>query len=258
MLVLDKVAVTYSAGTRALKPTTLTVHKGQFVVLLGRSGAGKSTLLRVLNGLVAPTEGRITAEGLSPLSDPATLRCHRRATGMIFQQHHLIGRLPALANVMTGRLGYHSTFRSLLPLPGEDRMIALRCLERVGLLDKALARVDHLSGGQQQRVGIARALAQKPRLMLADEPVASLDPATAASILTQLRDISVADGITVVVSLHQLDLARRFADRVIGMRAGQVVADVAASGLTDAAADAVYREDTINAAPVTLHMQKVA
>ncbi|MEH6718876.1 MAG: phosphonate ABC transporter ATP-binding protein [Aurantimonas endophytica] len=258
MLALNQVAVTYPSGIKALKPTTFTIEQGQFVVLLGRSGAGKSTLLRTLNGLVVPTEGRITAEGLGPLSDPATLRRHRRTTGMIFQQHQLIGRLPALANVMTGRLGYHSALRSLLPLPGIDQMIALRCLERVGLLDKALARVDQLSGGQQQRVGIARALAQQPRLMLADEPVASLDPATAASILTQLREISANDGITVVVSLHQLDLARRFADRVIGMRAGQVVADVAARDLTDAAADAVYREDAMNAAPVTQRMQKVA
>lgn len=241
MLALEHVAVTYANGTRALEPTTLSIGRGEFVVLLGRSGAGKSTLLRSLNGLVTPTGGAVNVAGLGNLSDAAVLRRHRRATGMIFQQHQLIGRLTALANVMTGRLGYHSTLRSLAPLPRADRIGALACLDRVGLLDKALVRVDQLSGGQQQRVGIARALAQTPRLMLADEPVASLDPATAASILAQLRDISATDGITAVVSLHQLDLARSFADRVIGMREGRVVADVAAGDLTDAVAEAIYR-----------------
>lgn len=243
MLTLDGVAVTYPNGTRALAPTTLTVEPGQFVVLLGRSGAGKSTLLRCLNGLVVPSEGHIDAEGFGPLSDAAVLRRHRRATGMIFQQHQLIRRQSALANVLTGRLGYHSTLRLLGLLPRADRMLALACLDRVGLLDKATTRVDELSGGQQQRVGIARALAQTPRLMLADEPVASLDPATAATILAQLRDISTTDGITAVVSLHQLELARRFADRVIGMREGRVVADVPAVALTDAAAEAIYQDN---------------
>ncbi|MFN7023952.1 MAG: phosphonate ABC transporter ATP-binding protein [Pseudorhizobium sp.] len=240
MLVLDNVAVTYANGTQALASTSLTIHGGQFVVLLGRSGAGKSTLLRSMNGLVSPTAGEIRAEGFGALSDPGVLRRHRRATGMIFQQHHLIGKMSALSNVLTGRLGYHSTLRSLLPLPRADRLLALACLERVDLLDKALVRVDQLSGGQQQRVGIARAIAQEPRLMLADEPVASLDPATAEAVLRDLREIATRDRITTVVSLHQLDLARRFADRVIGLRQGRVVADVPGSELTDAVAAAIY------------------
>ncbi len=127
---------------------------------------------------------------------------------MIFQQHQLIGRLSALDNVMTGRLGYHSGWRTLFPMPRSDRRLGLECLERVGLLDKALVRADQLSGGQQQRVGIARALVQKPQLVLADEPVASLDPETAVEVLSQLREICTADGITAVISFIQIDLAR--------------------------------------------------
>jgi phosphonate transport system ATP-binding protein len=250
MLVLDNAAVTYANGTQALASTSLTIRSGQFVVLLGRSGAGKSTLLRSLNGLVAPTAGEIVAEGFGSLSDPRVLRRHRRATGMIFQQHHLIGRLSALSNVLTGRLGYHSSLRSLLPLPRADRLLALSCLERVDLLDKALVRVDQLSGGQQQRVGIARAIAQEPRLMLADEPVASLDPATAEGVLSELREIATRDGITTVVSLHQLHLARRFADRVIGIRQGRVVADVPANELSDAVAAAIYGDEGASAGEV--------
>lgn len=258
MLTLDKVAVTYANGTRALKPCSLELRAGEFVVLLGRSGAGKSTLLRSLNGLVTPTEGAVLVDGLGALADPRVLRRHRRATGMIFQQHQLIGRLSALANVLTGRLGYHSLWGTLLPLPRADRLLALHCIERVGLLDKALSRVDQLSGGQQQRVGIARAIAQEPRLMLADEPVASLDPATASAILSQLRDISETDGITAVVSLHQLDLARRFADRIIGMRAGEIVADVAPQNLTDSVADAIYHRGNAEAAPARPHRKRPA
>lgn len=242
MLKLDAVSVTYADATPALKPTSLELGAGEFVVLLGRSGAGKSTLLRCLNGLVTPSGGTVTVDGLGRIDDPAILRRHRRLTGMIFQQHQLIGRLSALTNVLTGRLGYRSAWTSLAPFSKADRMLALDCLDRVGVLDKALSRVDTLSGGQQQRVGIARAVCQQPRLMLADEPVASLDPETAVSVLSQLRDICTADGITAVVSLHQLDLARRFADRVIGMRDGRIVADVDAASLTDAVADAIYRD----------------
>ena len=241
MLALNGVAVTYANGTQALKTTTLTFNQGQFVVLLGRSGAGKSTLIRTLNGLVAPTSGSITSNDIGALDAETKLRIHRRRTGMIFQQHQLIGRLSALDNVMTGRLGYHSGWRSLFPMPRSDRRLGLECLERVGLLDKALVRADQLSGGQQQRVGIARALVQKPQLVLADEPVASLDPETAVEVLSQLREICTADGITAVISLHQIDLARRFGDRVIAMRDGEVVADAAVDELTDQMCASIYR-----------------
>lgn len=241
MLHITGMGVTYPNGVQALKPITLAFRPGEFVVLLGRSGAGKSTLLRCLNGLVAPTEGEVRVDGLGRLSEPGVLRHHRRRTGMVFQHHHLIGRLAALSNVLTGRLGYHSPWRTLLPLPRADRLVALECLDHVGLKDRALTRVDELSGGQRQRVGVARALAQEPALILADEPVASLDPESAAEVLKQLRDICTADGIAAVVSLHQVDLARRFADRIVGMANGSVVAEVASGELSKALVDEIYR-----------------
>ena len=182
MIQLNNVSVQF-ANVTALEPTSLFFEQGQFVVLLGASGAGKSTLLRCLNLLIKPDTGSVEVSGLGSLQDKKALQTHRRQTGMIFQQHQLIGRHTALQNVLMGRLGYHSTLRSLFPLSGQEQAICLHSLERVDLLHKALSRADQLSGGQQQRVGIARALAQQPHLMLADEPVASLDPATADRIL---------------------------------------------------------------------------
>lgn len=247
MLEIHDLSVTYGGRIRALKRVSLTFRRGQFTVLLGPSGAGKSTLLRALNGLVAPTSGHVAAEGIGRIRDSASLRALRRRTGMVFQQHQLIGRLTAMANVLTGRLGYHSTLRTLLPLPRADRLIALECLDRVGLLDRALTRVDQLSGGQQQRVGIGRALAQQPQIVLADEPVASLDPATAANVLTQLHGICKADGITAVVSLHQVDLARRFADRIVGVAAGEVVYDGDPGALSRPVLERIYGAGTVDA-----------
>ena len=240
MIELDSVSVTYPGGVQALKPTDLTFRAGQVTVLLGPSGAGKSTLLRSLNGLVRPTTGRVLAAEAGDIAGRAALRRHRRRTAMVFQQHHLIGRLSALGNVLTGRLAYHSTLRTVFPLSAADRRIALQCLERVGLLDEALRRVDQLSGGQQQRVGIARALAQRPTLMLADEPVASLDPEIAKRVLTLLDDICRADNIAAIVSLHQVQLAKQFADRIIGIAAGAVVYDSAEEPLTDRHLDLIY------------------
>jgi phosphonate transport system ATP-binding protein len=241
MLSTHDLQVIYPGSISALKPTTLAFGEGVFTVLLGPSGAGKSTLLRCLNGLVRPTNGRVLSTAHGDIrSGRVPLRRHRAVTGMVFQQHHLIGRLTALANVLVGRLGHHSALRSLMPLPREDQRIALEALERVDLLDRALTRVDQLSGGQQQRVGIARAVAQQPRLILADEPVASLDPATAARVLDLLRTICKADGITAIVSLHQVDLARSFADRVIGLQAGAVVFDGAPGRLGEADLQRIY------------------
>lgn len=240
MISAHGVSVTYRNGVCALRPTDIRFGGGEMVVLLGPSGAGKSTLLRCLNGLVRPTQGTVEVEGIGPLGGPRALRLHRRRTGMIFQHHHLIGRLTALDNVLTGRLGFHSAWRSLLPLPAADTRVALDCLDRVGLADRALDRVDHLSGGQRQRVGIARALCQRPSLVLADEPVASLDPAAAQSILGDLRAICRADGITAIVSLHQVELARRFADRIVGLAQGRVVFDAPAPTLQGDAVTHIY------------------
>ncbi|HHP7232951.1 MAG TPA: phosphonate ABC transporter ATP-binding protein [Xenococcaceae cyanobacterium] len=224
-IVLDNLGVTYTNGLVAIEGISLKLARGEFTVVLGSSGAGKSTLLRCINYLVKPTQGKILIDGLGDLKQPKVLREHRKRTGIIFQQHQLIDRNTALQNVLMGRLAYHSTFRSLFPLPKKDRYIALDCLDRVGLLDKALTPVKALSGGQQQRIGIARALAQQPRFILADEPVASLDPASSHKVLSFLRQICREDGLGLLVSLHQVELAMEYADRIIGMAQGKIVFD---------------------------------
>ena len=206
VLALKHASVVYGSGVVGMQRSSVSFNAGEFVVLLGPSGAGKSTLLRALNGLV----------------------------------HQLIGRLTALDNVLTGRLGHHGSLRSLFPLPRHDRLLALDALDRVGLLDRALTRADQLSGGQQQRVGLARALAQQPRIILADEPVASLDPATARHALSLIHSVCKAQGIAAVVSLHQVDLALSFADRIIGVRAAQTVFDGPPRALDDATVQHIY------------------
>lgn len=241
MIQLHDVSVRFGSFI-ALHPTTLKFVPGQFTVLLGASGAGKSTLLRSLNLLAQPSAGHIEIDGIGGLGDTGRLHEHRKRTGMIFQQHQLIGRQSVLTNVLLGRIGYHPMWRTLFPLPRDERRIALECLDRVGLLHKALERVDCLSGGQQQRVGIARALAQQPRLMLADEPVASLDPVAARQVLSQLKRFCREDGITTVVSLHQVELAREYADRIIGLANGRVVFDDAPEALTPTQAAALYEQ----------------
>jgi phosphonate transport system ATP-binding protein len=240
MVEVRDVSVVYAGGVRALAPTSLRFAPGAFTVLLGASGAGKSTLLRCLNGLVRPTGGTVLDDSGRDIASSATLRAHRRATGMIFQQHQLIGRSSVLDNVLTGRLGYHNSLRTLLPFSHAERRMALTAIERVGLLDMALRRADRLSGGQQQRVGIARALVQRPRLILADEPVASLDPKTAERVLDLLHRICKDDGLTAVVSLHQLDFARRFADRIVALAGGQIVFDGPPASLGAREVERVY------------------
>ncbi|MDF0750986.1 phosphonate ABC transporter ATP-binding protein [Marinobacter sp. 71-i] len=240
MLRIEDMGVTYPRNVLALRPTTVEFHKGEFTVLLGLSGAGKSTLLRSLNHLVLPTTGKVISAEFGTLNTSRMVRQHRCRTAMVFQHHQLIERHTALQNVLTGRLAYHSTWRSLFPLPRPELELALHCLERVGLAEKALARVDQLSGGQQQRVGIARALAQQPSMILADEPVASLDPATSERVLTLLRDICREDGITAVISLHQLEYAQRFADRIIGLANARIVFDASPAKLEQCHLDEIY------------------
>jgi phosphonate transport system ATP-binding protein len=241
MIELQNVSVSYGDAI-ALYPTTLKLHQGQFTVLLYASGSGKSTLLRCINSLHASQRGTTIVAGLGNLANSRELRMHRRQTGMVFQQHQLIGRLTALQNVSMGRMGYHTALRSLFPLPAKDQSICLQSLDRVGLLHKALSRVDALSGGQQQRIGIARALAHQPKLVLADEPVASLDPATAERVLSLLHRICKEDGISAVVSLHQVDLAQRYADRIIGLSHGRVIFDAAPQTLDQASYDTLYEQ----------------
>lgn len=243
MITVNRLAMCYPNGFVALKETSLSFEKGSFTVLLGPSGAGKSTLLRCINFLNSPSSGQVSVDGLGSLNgDRRLLRQHRRRTAMIFQQHQLIDRFSALDNVLIGRIGNYNAWRTLFPLSQWDQRIALESLERVGLFHKALERVDKLSGGQQQRVGIARGLAQQPTTLLADEPVASLDPATAEKVLSLLHSICKEDGLTAIVSLHQVELARRFADRIIGLANGEVVFDGESRALTPEMLAAIYHK----------------
>ena len=245
MIKLNELCMCYPSGVTALQATSIRFREGDLTVLLGSSGAGKSTLLRCLNFLNRPTSGEIVMKGLGVLNgDRNQLREHRCRTAMIFQQHQLIPRFSALKNVLIGRIPKYGTLRSLFPLPKHEQAFALECLDRVGLLDKALERVANLSGGQQQRVGIARALAQKPCLILADEPVASLDPATANHVLSLLRRIIKEDELSGILSLHQVEYAIRYADRIIGLAHGYVVFDGAPHGVTSDVLKQIYGDDS--------------
>ena len=225
----------------ALDGVDLDVAAGELCVVLGPSGAGKSTLLRCINRLVEPDAGEVRIDGRPPPATRAALRELRATVGMIFQQHNLVPRLSVLKNVLAGRLARVPLWASLLHVfPRRDVAIALAGLHGVGLAERAGERADRLSGGQQQRVAIARALAQEPRVLLADEPVASLDPRTAHVVLEDLRRAAHELQLAVVCNLHQVELAREFADRVVGIAAGRVVFDGPPSALDDAALRRIY------------------
>jgi phosphonate transport system ATP-binding protein len=225
MIEISGLVKRYGAVT-ALDGVDLHVRAGELLVVLGPSGAGKSTLLRSINRLVAPDAGSVRVDGAPVPADGAGLRAVRRRIGMIFQDHNLVPRLSVLKNVLAGRLGSLPLWSSLAQVfPQRDLDLALDCLGRVELRDRAWDRADRLSGGQEQRVGIARALAQEPAVILADEPVASLDPKSARVVLTDLRRAARELGIAVLCNLHQVPHAREFADRVVGMHAGKVVFD---------------------------------
>ncbi len=229
-------------GPPVLHDVSFEVVPGEVVAVIGPSGAGKTTLFRAITALVRPEGGRVQVAGhdLARL-DGKDLRQARRQIGLVFQHYNLVRRLSSLDNVLVGRLAHLPTWRVLARRIGaEERALALECLDRVGLADRAAARADTLSGGQQQRVAIARALAQRSRLILADEPVASLDPASAASVLATLRSVAMEDGIAVVCSLHQVELVAGFADRVLGLRGGEVVLDISTAELGPEQRDAVY------------------
>jgi phosphonate transport system ATP-binding protein len=225
MLEIKHLTKIYDDGTVALRDVSFEVQDGEFLIIIGLSGSGKSTLLRCINRLIEPTEGQIIWDGADIAQvDPAELRQVRRQIGMIFQQFNLVKRSTVLTNVLSGRLGYVNPLPSLLHrFPKKDQEMARRALERVGIAEQAHKRADELSGGQQQRVGVARALVQQPRIILADEPVASLDPVLAVSILDYLEQLNREDGISILCSLHYLDLVKLYATRVIGLRDGQIV-----------------------------------
>jgi phosphonate transport system ATP-binding protein len=243
---LVNVSKTYVRGKLvALTDVSFEVGHGEFVVILGPSGAGKSTMLRCINRLAEPTGGQIFLRGVEITDAPRSLRKARREIGMVFQQFNLVTRLSVMMNVLSGRLSYRSTWRSLFySFTREDRAIALECLEMVALGHKAFQRADTLSGGEQQRVAIARALAQRPKLILADEPVASLDPKIARQVLDYLRDVSQRLGISVICNLHQIDFAREYAERIIGLSQGRLIFDGPPSALTDDIINQIYGSRT--------------
>ena len=241
MLVIEGVSKVFGTN-RAVDNISLAVPKGQFVGVIGRSGAGKSTMLRMINRLADPTGGAITWDGrdVSALSG-TELRDWRRRCAMIFQQFNLVGRLDVLTNVLMGRLAHTSTLRAMLKMWRDaDRVIAMAALDQMDIAQLASQRADELSGGQQQRVAICRALVQEPEIILADEPVASLDPRNAKVVMDALLRINRHFGLTVLVNLHSLDLARGYCDRLVGMAAGKIVFDGTPAELTQSVARELY------------------
>ena len=224
ILEVNNLRKTFANGTKALQGVNFSINPGEFVVILGASGSGKTTLLRSINGLVQCENGEIKFHNNAISS--STLPVLRKQTGMVFQDFNLVNNLSAINNVLTGLLDSSNNLMSMLYLfTKEQKKQALTCLEMVGLLDKAYSRVDQLSGGQKQRVGIARAIIKNPKLLLADEPVASLDPMISNSIMSLLWSIRSQIGLTVICNLHQVDLALKYSDRIIGLSGGRVVLD---------------------------------
>lgn len=245
MLRIKNLTKVYPNGTRALYNLSLDIPTGQFVAVIGLSGSGKSSLLRSINRLIEPTSGQIYLDDIE-ITATADLRSVRRRIGMIFQHFNLVSRSSVLTNVLSGRLGYTSSWSSMIHhFQPQDYADARASLARVGLSEKESQRADTLSGGQQQRVGIARALMQKPEVILADEPVASLDPATAHSVLNHLEEMNKRDGMTVLCNLHFLSLARRYADRVIGLNAGELVFDGTPEEIDDEKFKEIYGQDAV-------------
>ncbi len=225
MLEIRNLTKIYEDGTKALDKVSFTVPDGEFLIVIGLSGSGKSTLLRCINRLIDPTDGEIIWNGVDLAKlEGDELRQARRKIGMVFQHFNLVERSTVLTNILTGRLGYNKTWPTLIHrFPKEDREKAWRVLKRMDIEDQALKAARELSGGQQQRVGICRALMQDPELMLADEPVASLDPVLAHSILEHLEKLNREDNLTIMCSLHYLDLVQRYSTSVIGLRQGKLV-----------------------------------
>ncbi len=242
MLSIQHLKKVYEGGTQALTDVTFDVPEGQFLAIIGLSGSGKSTLLRCINRLIEPTEGTIIWNGQDiTAASQEEMRKIRRRIGMVFQHFNLVHRSKVVTNVLAGRLGYINPALSIFNrFPKADMQMAMDRLDRVGLREMAHRRADALSGGQQQRVGIARALMQNPEMILADEPVASLDPVLAHGIMQYLEDINKTDGVSVLCSLHFLDLVHRYADRAIALNEGRVVFDGPPEGIDDDMFKAIY------------------
>ncbi|MDD5723479.1 MAG: phosphonate ABC transporter ATP-binding protein [Syntrophales bacterium] len=246
MLRIENISKRYPNGTLALEGVNLHVEEGDFVTILGPSGAGKSTLLRIINRLVDPTGGRLCFDGVELIeASHEELRSARRRIGFIFQQFNLIKRISVLKNVLAGRLGYGKTMKTLCYIFSKgDTEHAIDCLSSVGMAQYSHQRADTLSGGQQQRVAIAKALVQEPRLILADEPIASIDPRSADAVMKLLRTANEEKGITVMVNLHFVDYARRYSKRVIGINNGGIVFDGPVSDLSASLVKEIYASDS--------------
>ena len=245
-LVVEHLTKVYARGeVLALDDVSFSVKRGEFLVIIGLSGSGKSTLLRCINRLIEPTAGRVIFDGIDVTAASAReLREVRKRMPMIFQQFNLVKRSSVLMNVLSGRLGYISPWLTAVRrFPRNDIQAALANLERVGIPEQAYKRADELSGGQQQRVGIARALMQGPQLLMADEPVASLDPATANSIFRYLEEINHQEGVTVLCSLHFLSLARRYGSRILALKDGKIVFEGLPVEIDEIRFKEIYGED---------------
>ncbi len=244
---IEHLTKVYPDGTRALRDVSFSVAPGEFLIIIGLSGSGKSTLMRCINRLVEPTSGKVFVDNVEITAlAPEELRRMRRQIGMIFQQFNLVKRSSVLTNVLSGRLGYVPPSWSLYNyFPRDLRGQAAAHLATVGIPEKAHARADQLSGGQQQRVGIARALMQDPKLILADEPVASLDPATSHSVLRYVEELNRRDGITVMCSLHFLSLARRYGTRLIALKAGEIAFEGLPSEIDEQRFKEIFGEEAV-------------
>lgn len=245
LLELKDVSKRYGNDTVALSHVNFSVREGEFISVIGPSGAGKSTLLRCINRMIEATDGEIIFDNVQVTElKKRKLRMLRTKIGMIFQHYNLVERLSVFENVLHGRLGYKSTFAGALGLyTEEEKQRALDILKTLGLEEQIFKRCDQLSGGQKQRVGIARALVQEPKMLLCDEPIASLDPNASKVIMDHLKNISSSLGITVLINLHQVDMAMKYADRVIGISEGQMVFDGPPSGLMPEDVYNIYGSD---------------
>ena len=246
LLELKKITKYYNGTTPALADVSFSVNEGEFVAIIGSSGSGKTTLLRCINRMVEMTSGEISFGGVvvSRLGKK-DLRKIRTKIGMIFQQFNLVDRMSVIENVLHGRLGYKSTLAGVLGrYTHEEKWQALRVIQMLGLEQQVYQRCDQLSGGQKQRVGIARALVQNPKMILCDEPIASLDPRSAKIIMDHLRSICTDTGMTMIISLHQVDMALKYADRIIGLNRGAVIFDGPPSELTSQRSADIYAKDS--------------
>ncbi len=242
MIKFSNVSKVYPNGVVGLDNVNLTIEQGEFVGIIGLSGAGKSTLLRTINRMHDITDGSLTVDGAEVRNlNGKALRKFRRQIGMIFQSFNLVTRTTVIKNVLMARVPDMPFWRVLLGVyKEEDKLNALEALDKVGILDKAYIRADQLSGGQQQRVALARTLAQNPKIILADEPVAALDPVTAKQVMTDFKNINQNMNISILINIHHVELALEYADRIIGIRAGQIVYDGPAKDVTKEVLDAIY------------------